>query len=85
MVYRTINKFLSDENDVIISNERHLDCLKRICNILKEAINELKNGITLDAITILVQESIDILNEFTGESTSEEIVNRIFSKFCVGK
>lgn len=85
VVYNSINKFMSDENDVIISNERHLDCLKRISNILKEAIGELKNGITLDAITILIQESIGILNEFTGESASEEIVDRIFSKFCVGK
>lgn len=84
-VYRSINKFISDENDVIISNERHLDCLRRISDILKEAICELKNGITLDAITILIQESINILNEFTGENASEEIVDRIFSKFCVGK
>ena len=84
-VYKSINKFVSDENDVIISNERHLDCLSRISNILKEAVYELKNGITLDAITILIQESIDILNEFTGENASEEIVERIFSKFCVGK
>ncbi len=84
-VYRSINKFISDENDVIISNERHLDCLRRISDILKEAIGELKNGITLDAITILIQESINILNEFTGENASEEIVDRIFSKFCVGK
>lgn len=84
-VYKSINKFISDENDVIISNERHLDCLRRISDILKEAIDELKNGITLDAITILIQESINILNEFTGENASEEIVDRIFSKFCVGK
>lgn len=84
-VYRSVNKFVSDENDVIISNERHLDCLKRISKVLKESIDELKSGITLDAITILIQESIDILNEFTGESAGEEIVDRIFSKFCVGK
>ena len=84
-VYKSVNRFVSDENDVIISNERHLDCLSRISNILKEAVYELKNGITLDAITILIQESIDILNEFTGENASEEIVERIFSKFCVGK
>ncbi|MDR1627586.1 MAG: tRNA uridine-5-carboxymethylaminomethyl(34) synthesis GTPase MnmE [Oscillospiraceae bacterium] len=85
IVYKSINKFVSDENDVIISNERHLDCLKRIRNILKEATDELKNGITLDAITVLIEESINILNEFTGESASKEIVDRIFSKFCVGK
>ena len=40
---------------------------------------------TLDAITVLLQDAMEILMNFTGENASEEIVNRVFEKFCVGK
>ncbi|BED92491.1 MAG: tRNA uridine-5-carboxymethylaminomethyl(34) synthesis GTPase MnmE [Candidatus Paraimprobicoccus trichonymphae] len=85
MLYKIINIENSDENEVIISNERQLDCLKRSLKLLNFCINDLKNNVTLDVITILLQEVLDVLNELTGENTNEELINKIFSKFCVGK
>ena len=40
---------------------------------------------TFDAVTVLLQDAVEKIMEITGESASEAVVNKIFSKFCVGK
>lgn len=42
-------------------------------------------GMTMDAITVSLQETIDYLLELTGERAGEEIVDSVFHNFCVGK
>ncbi|MGN1043947.1 MAG: tRNA uridine-5-carboxymethylaminomethyl(34) synthesis GTPase MnmE [Acutalibacteraceae bacterium] len=74
-----------DPSDVVISNERQLAALKNAETVLKKAIEELKLGITLDAVTVLLQDALEKFMEFTGETVSEAVVNKVFSKFCVGK
>ena len=59
--------------------------LKKAAEILEEIINQLNLGITLDAVTVLMQDALSIFMEFTGENVSEAVVNKVFSKFCVGK
>lgn len=78
-----LSKF--DPADALISNERQLDALKNVEKALKEAINELESGITLDAVTVLLQDATEIFMELTGESVSEAVISKVFSKFCVGK
>ncbi len=74
-----------DPSETVISNERQLASLKKAKSILEEAIKELEIGITLDAVTVLLQDALVLFMEFTGESVSEAVVNKVFSKFCVGK
>ncbi len=74
-----------DPSDILISNERQLNSLKNAKSIISKAIDELENGVTLDAVTILLQDTAEIFMEFTGESVSEAVINKVFSKFCVGK
>ena len=74
-----------DPADVVISNERQLASLKNAENILKKSLEELELGITLDAVTVLLQDALEVFMEFTGETVSEAVVNKVFSKFCVGK
>ncbi len=74
-----------DPSDVVISSERQLNSLKKVKEIIENSINETDFGMTLDAITVLLQDAMEILMNFTGENASEEIVNRVFEKFCVGK
>lgn len=74
-----------DPSDTVISNERQLIALKKAVEILEEIIIQLNMGITLDAVTVLMQDVLSIFMEFTGENVSEAVVNKVFSKFCVGK
>lgn len=78
-----LSKF--DPSEAVISNERQLYSLKKAKSILNQVLSELEIGITLDAITVLLQDALDLFMEFTGEKASEAIVNKVFSKFCVGK
>ncbi len=78
-----LSKF--DPSESVISNERQLYSLKKAKSILNQVLSELEIGITLDAITVLLQDVLDLFMEFTGEKASEAIINKVFSKFCVGK
>lgn len=69
----------------IIANERQRDCVRNALNCLDESISAIKFGSTLDAVTILIDESENFLLELTGERASEAVVNEVFSHFCVGK
>lgn len=78
-----LSKF--DPSESVISNERQLYLLKKAKVILNQVVLELESGITLDAITVLLQDVLDLFMEFTGEKASDTIIERVFSKFCVGK
>ena len=42
-------------------------------------------GMTLDAVMVLLQDALEVFMEFTGETVSEAVINKVFSRFCVGK
>ena len=52
---------------------------------VNEAIEALKYGFTLDAVTVSLEGAIQELLSLTGQKASEEVVNEVFSHFCVGK
>ncbi len=74
-----------DENSAVLSNERQFQCASCALEPLKQAVSAIESGMTLDAVTVLIEESIQNLLELTGERASETIVHSVFSKFCVGK
>ncbi len=74
-----------DPADAIITTERQLNSLKDAEKVLKKVLEELEIGVTLDAITVLLQDATQIFMEFTGESVSEAVIDKVFSKFCIGK
>lgn len=74
-----------DLNAPMLATERQRSCAINAKRSLEEAIFALESGITLDAVTVMVEDSIDNLLELTGKRTSEEVVNNLFSQFCVGK
>ncbi len=69
----------------IIANERQRDAVSKAVNSLIEAKSALEAGMTLDAVTVSLQEAIEYLLELTGEKAGEEIVDNVFHNFCVGK
>lgn len=74
-----------DNESLIITNSRHKQALIRSLENCKEAQNRLKKHEYLDLISIYVTSGLKALGEITGSELEEDLVNKIFSEFCVGK
>ncbi len=72
-------------NDILITNVRHKDSLVKAEEALTNANNSIKSGIPIDMISIDIKEAIENLGEIVGLTVSEEIVDKIFEQFCLGK
>ena len=69
----------------ILSNERQRSNVSSALKSVKEAKAALGIGLTYDAITVSLEDAISELLEMTGERTSDEVIDRVFHNFCVGK
>ncbi|MGE5612780.1 MAG: tRNA uridine-5-carboxymethylaminomethyl(34) synthesis GTPase MnmE [Bacillota bacterium] len=72
-------------NEVLITNIRHKTLLEKSAESLASAKEAYENGLTLDLVAIDIRESAENLGRITGESVGEDIINEIFSRFCIGK
>lgn len=81
--------FYSEElklNDqIIITNLRHVDLLKKAKISLNKVLDSIENDMSEDFLTIDLTDAYSYLATITGREVSEDIVNEIFSKFCMGK
>ncbi|MBE3092644.1 MAG: tRNA uridine-5-carboxymethylaminomethyl(34) synthesis GTPase MnmE [Chloroflexi bacterium] len=73
------------ENGVVINNVRQANQLNRAKQALEHVLLGLKGKITYDFLTIDLKDALDSLGEITGDSINDEMVNDIFSRFCIGK
>lgn len=73
-----------DLNGDFLCEERHFDALNRAKKSLDFAINNV-GRVSLDILAIDIKNAWDFLGEISGKTANEEIINDIFSKFCVGK
>ncbi len=73
------------EDDVIITKERHKNALKNASKYLTTAEAGLDDAIPLDLIAVDLRTSLDHIGEVTGHINTEEILDLIFSDFCIGK
>lgn len=69
----------------ILSNERQRIAVSNALKSVVEAKTALECGMTFDAVTVSLEDAISELLELTGEKTSDEVVDRVFHNFCVGK
>ena len=72
-------------SETLIVNARHKSSLENTVCFLNIVRNGFKNNIQPELIAVDLKESLDTLGELTGETTSEDILNEIFSRFCIGK
>lgn len=75
---------INSEN-LILSNIRHKNLLSMVKENLSDGLKGLRDGIPLEFIVFDIRSSLDCLGELVGETTPEEILNRIFEQFCIGK
>ena len=76
---------ISFDNEVIITNERHKNLIHKATNNLIEAKKTLERCLPIDFVEISLKNALSNLGEITGEEAREEIINEIFSRFCLGK
>lgn len=74
-----------DLSDGMIANERQRLCALEAQTALKEALDTMLSGMTLDAVNVMIDQAIDALLQLTGEKATEKIVDQVFHHFCVGK
>lgn len=69
----------------ILTNTRQADAVNRAVIAMDHAMQSMKSGLTPDAVLVDVESAMEALGEVTGQTMREEITNRIFERFCVGK
>ncbi len=74
-----------DPAAAMIANERQRECVKRALDALAEGIEALRAGITLDAVSVCLEDALSPLMELTGERASDAVIEQVFEQFCVGK
>lgn len=73
------------DNEVVITNIRHKDLVHKAIEKVHETCDTLENNMPIDIVAICIKDILECLGSITGEVVSEDIINEIFSKFCLGK
>ena len=76
---------LDFENELIITNERHRDLLNKSKEYLEVAKKEIEENEPIDIVSIVIKNATKSLGEIIGADVNQDIVNKIFEKFCLGK
>lgn len=76
---------LPPEAGILVSNERHRQGLVNATKSLELAIASVNNNLSGEFISVDIRSAIDSLGTITGEVTTDDILNDIFSNFCIGK
>lgn len=88
--YKEINKLfelnkINPENEIIVTEMRHKKLIEDAIAHTKNAKQTILENIPIDIISINIKEIVEDLSKITGENVTEDIINEIFSKFCLGK
>ena len=78
-----LNKIDSDA--VIVNNVRHYEALTRAGEAIMRVTEGLESGISGDLLSLDIRDCMHYLGEITGQISTDEILNNIFGKFCIGK
>jgi len=76
---------IENSNLEIVSSTRIINLIKASLNHINHALNNIKKEIPVDMIAIDIKAAWDTLGEVTGESYQDELIETLFSKFCLGK
>ena len=85
MVKIASNEEIKNDGELLVINTRHKVSVIKAQEALKKAIDTIEAGMPIDVIAIYIKEILEELGKITGETVTEDIINEIFSKFCLGK
>lgn len=89
-LYKEISKIyklneIANNGEIIVSNNRHKKLIRNAMANLQEAKSTILAKMPIDIISGNLREILEELGKITGETVSEDVINEIFSKFCLGK
>ena len=70
---------------IFITRERHRERLSKAHDSLSKAVDAIKQNLSSEFIAADLRLSLDSLGEITGETYTEDVLDRIFQEFCIGK
>lgn len=74
-----------DAESNFVRDEREADILRRAADNLKSARETIKSDVGIDFVSIDLRAALELFGEITGETVTDDVINEIFSKFCIGK
>ncbi|MCF7923913.1 MAG: tRNA uridine-5-carboxymethylaminomethyl(34) synthesis GTPase MnmE [Candidatus Izimaplasma sp.] len=80
-----LNEKILNSDTTILSNARHIGKLREVKKALEDAIKAAKDNLPIDFIEIDLRKAWANLGEITGKATTDDLLNNLFSKFCLGK
>ncbi|UCC79108.1 MAG: tRNA uridine-5-carboxymethylaminomethyl(34) synthesis GTPase MnmE, partial [Candidatus Zixiibacteriota bacterium] len=69
----------------VLSTQRQYEAMNSACESLSRTLEEIRSGQPPEVYALFIREALDHLGDLTGETTSEDILNDIFGRFCIGK
>jgi len=76
---------IDTNNDLIVTNTRHKNLLKKANKTILELLGSIESGMTLECLEVDINDTIHHLGEITGSTVSDSVIEKIFSNFCIGK
>lgn len=84
-ILRKVNLHKINTEDVLVSNIRHVEALQRTSESLERVLFGIDNPVTSDFLAMDIKQALYYLGEITGTVTNDDLLDNIFSKFCIGK
>ncbi|WP_207422619.1 tRNA uridine-5-carboxymethylaminomethyl(34) synthesis GTPase MnmE [Desertivirga brevis] len=84
-ILRKVNLHSINTDDVLVTNVRHLEALQRTQDSLEKVLYGIDNPVTSDFLAMDIKQALYYLGEITGTVTTDDLLDNIFSKFCIGK
>ena len=72
-------------DDVLVTNIRHVEALQHTQESLERVLYGIDNPVTSDFLAMDIKQALHYLGEITGTVTTDDLLDNIFSKFCIGK
>lgn len=80
-----VNLLSINTSETLVSNIRHLEALKNTESALINVLNNIDNPVTSDFLAMDIKQALHYLGEITGQVTTDDLLENIFAKFCIGK
>lgn len=84
-ILRRINLHQISNDDVLVTNIRHVEALQHTLEALERVLYGIDNPVTSDFLSMDIKQALYYLGEITGTVTTDDLLENIFSKFCIGK
>ncbi|GAA4518445.1 tRNA uridine-5-carboxymethylaminomethyl(34) synthesis GTPase MnmE [Sphingobacterium thermophilum] len=82
---KQVNLANINTDDVVVTNIRHVEALQRTSEALEKVLYGIDNPVTSDFLAMDIRQALHHLGEITGTVTTDDLLDNIFSKFCIGK